>query len=200
MTDPSDHLAAEARRRTREQVQEIFARPREVPERRCPHCGEIARTEYEHCPACGRSYFAKPARFSRRTRRTLQAAGALAFAAIGAVVVLMLAGEAHRNKASSRERQAAAVTAKRRQLAAEQRPHHAVVTPRDRGDRGTRLRRRQTLVRRLEAAITSDARGRVARGAATPWSTARAATSSTCASRLAVTRARPRSVPRRTDP
>jgi hypothetical protein len=160
----NDDLAAEARRRTREQVREIFARPREVPERRCPHCGETARTEYENCPACGRSYFAKPARFSRRTRRLLQAAGALAVAAAGAVVVLALVGQASRNKTTSRERQAAVVAAKRRHLAAEQRPHHAVVTPRDRGDRATRLRRRRTLVHRLESAITADARGRVARG------------------------------------
>jgi hypothetical protein len=163
VSDASDDLAAEARERAREQVRAIFSRPREIPERRCPHCGETARTEYEHCPACGRSYFAKPARFSRRTRRAMWAAGGLLVALAGVAVVLTLADQASRNKAGTRQRQAAAVAAKRRQLAAEQRPHHALVTPRDRGDRATRLERRRALVRRLEAAITADARGRVRR-------------------------------------
>jgi hypothetical protein len=154
----SDDLAAKARERAREQVREIFSRPREVPERTCPHCGETARTEYEHCPACGRSYFAKPARFSRRTRRVLQAAAGLLIAAVAVLLVITLSDQAGRNKAGTRERQAAAVAAKRRQLAAEQRPHHAVVAVGDRGLEGRRL-----LVRRLEAAITVDARGRVRR-------------------------------------
>jgi hypothetical protein len=159
----SDDLAGEARERTRQQVRDIFTRAREVPERTCPHCGERARTEYEHCPTCGRSYFARPARFSRRTRRFLLAGAALALAATAAVLVVVLSDQASRNKAGARRRQAAVVAAERRRLAAEQRPHHALVNPRDDGDANTRLARRRTLVHRLEEAIARDARGRVRR-------------------------------------
>lgn len=152
--------------RTRQEVHDIFTRAREVPERVCPHCGERARTRYERCPACGRSYFAKPPRFSRRTTRVLQVGGVLAVAAVAALLVVTLSDQASRNKAGTRQRQAAVVAAERRRLAAEQRPHHATVTPRDRGaavPEATRLARRRTLVRRLEDAIAEDARDRVAR-------------------------------------
>jgi hypothetical protein len=161
----SDDLAAEARERTRRQVQDIFGRPREIPERRCPHCGEVARTEYEHCPACGRSYFEKPARFAPRTRRILQAAAALLATAAAVLVGLTLADQARHNKAGTRERRAALIAAERKRLAREQRPHHAIATRRDDGDapRTTRLARRRALVGRLEAAITADARARVRR-------------------------------------
>jgi hypothetical protein len=160
----SDELAAQARERARRQVQEIFGRPREIPERRCPHCGELARTEYENCPACGRSYFEKPARFAPRTRRILQAAAAALLTAVAVLVGLVLADQARDNKAGTRERRAALIAAERKRLAREQRPHHALATPRD-GDapRATRLARRRALVERLEAAITADARGRVRR-------------------------------------
>jgi len=166
VADPSDDLAAQARERTRQQVRDVFTRAREVPERTCPHCGERARTEYEHCPTCGRSYFAKPARFSRRARRLLQAGAALALAAGAAALVVTLSHQASRNKAATRQRQAAVVAAERRRLAAEQRPHHALVTSRDGGDgvpAPTRLARRRALVHRLEDAIAADARTRVER-------------------------------------
>jgi hypothetical protein len=166
VADSPDDLAAEARERTRQQVRDVFSRPREVPERTCAHCGERARTEYEHCPACGRSYFARPARYSRRTRRLLQCAAGLILAVGAVLLVVTLSHQARRNKAGTRARQAAIVAAERRRLAAEQRPHHAVVaTPRD-GDglaRAIRLARRRTLVRRLEVAIATDARGRAQR-------------------------------------
>jgi hypothetical protein len=167
MSDPSsDDLAAQARERTRQQVRDVFARPREVPDRICPHCGERARTLEERCPACGRSYFAKPARFSRRTRRVLQAGAAVVAAVAAALLVVVLSGQAHRNKASARQRQAAVVAAERRRLAREQRPHHALATPRDAdptAPNDERRARRAALVRRLEAAIAADARGRVRR-------------------------------------
>jgi hypothetical protein len=140
-------------------------RPREIPERTCPHCGERARTEYEHCPGCGRSYFARPARYSRRTRRLLQAATGLILAVVAVLLVVALSHQARSNKAGARARQAAIVAAERRRLAGEQRPHHAVVTPRDEDGvaKATRLARRRALVRQLEAAIAADARGRAQR-------------------------------------
>ena len=75
-----DDLWEVARARTREDVRQIFARIPDAPQRTCPHCGEQAQTREEHCPACGRSYFERPDRFSRRTRRIPQAVGALAAA------------------------------------------------------------------------------------------------------------------------
>jgi hypothetical protein len=162
----SDDLAAEARERTRQQVRDIFTRAREVPERTCPHCGERAQTLEERCPACGLSYFARPARFSRRTRRLLPAGGALLAAVAATLLVVALSGQAHRNKASARQRQAAVVAAERRRLAREQRPHHALATPRDADQAASdpkRRARRTALVRSLEAAIAADARGRVQR-------------------------------------
>jgi hypothetical protein len=156
-----------ARARTREDVRQIFARIPEAPERTCPHCGAQAQTREEHCPACGRSYFERPDRFSRRTRRVLQALGALAAAAALAAVVAVLVGQARDNGTSARERRAAAAAAERARLTREQRPHHALAAADLRDDRGAspvvRRGQRRTLVGRLEAAITADARGRVAR-------------------------------------
>jgi hypothetical protein len=161
----SDELAAEARERTHQQVRDIFTRAREAPERTCPHCGEQARTEQERCPACGKSYFAKPARFSRRTRLLLQVGAALVGGAAVALLVVVLTHQAHRNELTARQRQAAIVTAERRRLAREQRPHHAAATPTDDVSLlpAARRVRRSALVQRLEAAIAADARGRVER-------------------------------------
>ena len=192
-----------ARARTREDVRQIFARTPEAPQRTCPHCGAQAQTREEHCPACGRSYFERPDRFSRRTRRALQGVGALAVAAALALVVVVLIHLAGDNGTSARERRAAAAAAERARLTREQRPHHATVAALRDDDLGAARATRVELVNRLESAITVDARGRVAatscapaasaRRAATRWSTTRAATSSTCASPWAATPARPRS-------
>ncbi len=156
-----------ARARTREDVRQIFARTPEAPQRTCPHCGAQAQTREEHCPACGRSYFERPDRFSPRTRRILQTLGALGAAALLALVVVVLVHQARDNGTTARERRAAAAAAERARLTREQRPHHATVAALRDGDRGAardaRLGRRAALVRRLEAAITADARGRVAR-------------------------------------
>jgi hypothetical protein len=155
-----------ARARTREDVRQIFARTPDAPQRTCPHCGTQAQTREEHCPACGRSYFERPDRFSPRTRRLLQVVGALAAAAVLALVVVVLIHLAGDNGTSARERRAAAAAAERARLTREQRPHHAtVVALRDDpgAARATRIERRVTLVDRREAAITVDARGRVAR-------------------------------------
>ena len=120
--DPREAIRA----RAREDVREIFARVPEVPQRTCPHCGEQARSRDEHCPACGRSYFVKPDRFSVRTRRILQAVGALAAAIVLALIVVVLSHQAHDNDVSARARRAAAASAERARLAREQRPHHAL--------------------------------------------------------------------------
>src|SRR4051794_41946815 len=56
----------------------------EPPLRTCPNCGVEARTRFERCPSCHRSYFDRPRRDVRR-RRTIAAVA-------GAVVVALLAG------------------------------------------------------------------------------------------------------------
>jgi hypothetical protein len=161
-----DDLWEAARARTREDVRQIFARIPDAPQRTCPHCGEQAQTREEHCPSCGRSYFERPDRFSPRTRRILQTLGALAGAALLALVVVVLVHQARDNGTSAREKRAAAAAAERARLTREQRPHHATVAAlRDEAGaaQAVRLEHRLALVDRLEAAITADARGRVAR-------------------------------------
>jgi hypothetical protein len=192
-----------ARARTREDVRQIFARTPEAPQRACPHCGTQAQTREEHCPACGRSYFERPDRFSRRTRRVLQTVGALTAAALLALVVVVLVHQARDNGTSAREKRAAAAAAERARLTHEQRPHHAV-EPDLRDDRRkpaiVRLGMRKLLVASWRppspptpagaSRATSCAPAPSARRAATRWPTTRAATRPTCASRWAATRAR----------
>ena len=155
-----------ARARTREDVRQIFARTPEAPQRACPHCGAQAQTREEHCPACGRSYFERPDRFTRRTRRILQAIGAVVVAGVLAFIVVVLVHQARDNGTSAREKRAAAAAAERARLSHEQRPHHAIEHDL-RDDRRkppiVRLGMRKLLVGKLEVAITADARGRVAR-------------------------------------
>jgi hypothetical protein len=91
-----------ARARTREDVRQIFARTPDAPQRTCPHCGEQAQTREEHCPACGRSYFERPDRFSPRTRRILQTLGGLGAAAVLALVVVVLVQQARDNGTTAR--------------------------------------------------------------------------------------------------
>ncbi|MGZ6696760.1 MAG: hypothetical protein ACXVFL_14110 [Solirubrobacteraceae bacterium] len=111
-------------------------------------------------------YFERPDRFSPRTRRILQTFGALGAAALLALVVVVLVHQARDNGTSALEKRAAAAAAERARLTHEQRPHHAV-EPDLRDDRRkppiVRLGMRKLLVGDLEAAITADARGRVAR-------------------------------------
>jgi hypothetical protein len=97
-------ISGTPRARTREDVRQIFARTPEAPQRTCPHCGAQTQTREEHCPACGRSYFERPDRFSPRTRRVLQGAGALAAAAVLALVVVVLVHLATDNGTSARGR------------------------------------------------------------------------------------------------
>jgi len=163
----SSDLAAAARERTRGQVQAIFAAGSDVPLRDCPHCGARERTRYEHCPACGKSYFVEPPRFSRRTRLALTGlAVVVAVAALTALVVFLTSAGSD-SASKQRARDAARVAAERRRLSHEQAPHHgraSVPLPPSTGSASERRDARHQMVARLEAAITDDARGRIARG------------------------------------
>src|SRR5919201_7006641 len=164
MSDRPEDLAAAARQRTRDQVHAIFAERSEVPLRACPHCGARERTRYEQCPACGRSYFVAPPRFSRRTRRALAAVAATVALGAGAALVALFSGQAHDSAARQRAARAAAVAAERRRLAREQAPHHGRAIGMRRLRAGAtpaeQRRARRRMVASLEAAITADARER----------------------------------------
>jgi hypothetical protein len=155
------------RERTRDQIHAIFEATPDVPLRRCPHCGAQERTRYETCPACGKSYFVAPPRFSRRTRRGLIALGVLGAAAVIAVLVVVLTGQAHDNAKRSRARTAATVAAARARLIREQTPHRGraagVALPAATAPASERRAARHRMVASLETTITADARGRVAR-------------------------------------
>jgi len=163
----SDDLAAAARERTRNQVHAIFAPTSQVPLRRCPHCGANERTRYEHCPACGRSYFVEPPRFSRRTRMALTVVAVAGALGAGAGLVVFLTSAGSDSASKQRARDAARVAAERRRLSHEQAPHHGragVALPTPSASAGERRDARHQMVARLEATITDDARGRIARG------------------------------------
>lgn len=166
--DPSlPRTGSEARERTREQVRAAFAATDETPVRRCPHCGAQRRTRYEHCPACSKSYFVAPPRFSRRTRLVLALlVSQVAIAAVAAAVI-GLTREATDSRSKQRARTAAAVAAERHRLSREQAPRHAraadLVPGPDASPSARRDARRQMRAR-LETVITADARRRIARG------------------------------------
>jgi hypothetical protein len=156
-----------ARDRTREEVRAVFAE-REVPEvtRTCAFCGQEGTTRWENCPHCGRSYFDKPPRLSRRARLALRGAGALALLALVAWLVPQAVDLSHHGKAQSRAARKAAVAAEIARRRSEQRPHHGqavALAPSAKAAPGVRLRARRGLVARLEHAITADAQARIAR-------------------------------------
>jgi hypothetical protein len=166
--EQSEDLAAAARERTRQQVHAVFAATPEEPLRACPHCGAQRRTRWEHCPVCHESYFVARPRFSRGTRRVLPVlAAAIVLAAVAALVVLF-SGMAADSASKQRIRRAAEIAAKRQRLALEQTPHHGraadVLLPGPNARASTRRKARHQMVARLEAAISADARARIARG------------------------------------
>src|SRR6266516_7609085 len=102
-----------------------YARDARPPHQRCPACGVESCTYFEHCPACGWSYFDRPPRLSRRARLAL--GGALvalaADALVLALVVPLINGPKHEHVAADRAAQREQVARERDRLIAEQRPH-----------------------------------------------------------------------------
>jgi hypothetical protein len=155
-----------ARRRAREEVHSIFA-DADVPLRRCPRCGEEERTRWENCPHCGWSYFRPPPRFSQRTKRI---AGVIAIiaAAIGLsqLIPALLSGGKHQHQRAAAENRKI-TAAEERRLRREQAPHNGsarTLVPVAGAHAPAVRRARRALVGVVEAAITADARGRIARG------------------------------------
>jgi hypothetical protein len=161
-----DAAIAAAKAKAAEAVRAAYARDPEAPTRRCNACGAEARTRFEQCPTCGTSYFARPPRLSRRARWVL--GGALVVLAAAALAILVpRIDESKRDRAvAERAATRAQLAAQRVRLVAEQRPHRGRGDTRDDLTAGAaeRLAARAALVRDVEAAITGDARARVAAG------------------------------------
>ena len=150
----------------RDEVKAALARG-EDPLRSCPRCGREARTRDERCPFCGWSYYARPPRLARGTRRVLiAAAGVLALAALVTGVVLVLQAKQDREARQAAEHDAA-VAAEIHRLRRVQAPHRGAareLRPPAGASRARRLAARHALVTATERRITLDARARAAAG------------------------------------
>lgn len=157
------------RTKARDDVRDVFARaPKGPPLRRCPNCGAEHATHRGFCPACGKAYDRRFARVSDRQRWVLGAVG-LVVAGLAAALILPGVFEAKRaNDRRAAAEQAVRVAEERRRLTREQRAvrgRPAGLRAPARGAAGAeQLAARRRLVTALEAAILTDARGRVAAG------------------------------------
>jgi hypothetical protein len=149
---------AKAAEAIRAQVSAAYARDDEPPLRRCAACGVESRTAFERCPACGKSYFDRPPRLSRRAR--LMLSGALVVLAAAALALIV--PRVHESKREQAAANRATLAIARSRLVAEQRPHRAIGSTRDdvHAASSQRLLARRALVHDAERAITRDARGR----------------------------------------
>ena len=106
-------------------------------------------------------------KLGRRGKAAVALAGAILLAGVvaGAIVLVPeITGTKRDNAAAERRERAAALRAERRRLIAEQRPHRAA-SP---AGPATGPVARRAVVRRIEANITKDARGRAAAGSLPP--------------------------------
>jgi predicted RNA-binding Zn-ribbon protein involved in translation (DUF1610 family) len=156
----------DARSTTRDDVRAALARG-EAPLRRCPSCGREARTRDERCPHCGASYFARPRRFSGRTRALLIAVcGLLAATALAVTVVLVTDAKRERDAREATQRRAR-IAAERARLRRVQAPHRGSargLRPAAGASRAERLAARAALLDAVREHITRDARARVVAG------------------------------------
>jgi hypothetical protein len=133
----------------------------EPPLRTCRTCGKVERNIHYRCTNCGRDYAADPPRFSKRQKVTAAVvAGVVVAVGLAIAIPLLLSGKSKDEaKQSAAGRAAAARQAARLRMAQRPVPGRLAV-PVDPGSTSAR----QTQVAALEAAITRDARARVASG------------------------------------
>ncbi len=129
-------------------------------------CRRQARTPYERCPSCGRSYFATPRVTVRRRRIAIGAAAALLVAGVAVLAVLTLRSH---DRATARERAGVGlrVAALRARLKRIQAPHHGSarsLLPPAGATPAERLAARRALVVAVQDRITADARARARAG------------------------------------
>jgi hypothetical protein len=151
----SSPVWAEARERTRAEVQAAFA-PRE---RTCPSCGHTEATGSRNCPACGGSYVIVQPKLSKRAKLAIAGAAAAVLAGAGIAWILVSPSIDHSKQAAARRstaQQAAFVRAETLRLKADQRLYRARAPRPGEG--------RAALVADLQSAITADALTRVKAG------------------------------------
>jgi hypothetical protein len=144
-----------ARERTRSEVQAAFAPKQQL----CPACGRSESTAARNCPHCGASYVVVQPKLSKRAWLMIAGVVALLLAAAGGAWLLASPSINHLKKtAAERDARnfAAFIRSETHRLTIEQRLH--------RGRGASVGEPPAALVGDLSAAITSDARARVAAG------------------------------------
>ena len=153
--DSSPEWAA-ARERTRAEVQAAFAPKQQL----CPACGRPESTAARDCPHCGASYVVVQPKLSKRARLAIVGVLVLVLAA-GGVAWLLASPSINHLKQTAAERNAqnfaAFIRSETHRLTIEQRLHRGRAAIPGEPPAG--------LVDDLSAAITADARARVASGA-----------------------------------
>src|SRR5919201_188201 len=118
----SSSVWAEARARTRAEVQAAFAPKPQT----CPSCGREEATAARNCPHCGASYVVVQPKLSRKAKLTIAGATVAVLAAAG-IAWLLASPSINRSKRSAAERaaaqQAAFIRSETKRLTAEQRLH-----------------------------------------------------------------------------
>lgn len=151
----SSSVWAEARARTRAEVQAAFA----PKERTCPSCGHTEATASRNCPACGSSYVIVQPKLSKRAKLAIAGVTVALLAAAGIAWALTspsIDRTKHANARRSAAQEAAFIHSERLRLKADQRLHRARASHAGEG--------RAALVADLQTAITADARARVRAG------------------------------------
>jgi len=133
----------------------------EPPLRTCRTCGNVERNIHYRCSNCGRDYAADPPRFSRRQKLTAAVvAGVVVLVGLAIAIPLLLTSKSeHVAKQTAADRAAAARKAASLRVA--QRPVSGRLAVRA-DSASTSARNAQVVA--FEAAITRDARARVAAG------------------------------------
>lgn len=151
----SSSVWAEARARTRAEVQAAFAPKRQT----CPSCGREEASGSRTCPHCGASYVVVQPKLSKRARLTIAGAVAAVLAALVIAWVLTSPSINHAKRTAAERdaaQQAAFLRSETRRLKADQRLHHG---------RGAQAGERPPqLVADLQSAITADSLARVKAG------------------------------------
>jgi hypothetical protein len=159
----------EAKARAREQVRAAFQeRPIDAPARTCPTCGTVSATYSSRCPACNKRYDRRWPWLTDRMRWALAGLALVAVIVAAIVIVPKLSDTRERISVKERREQAARVASERARLIREQRPVRGRASgtlkpPAAGASDAEKLTARRALVGALEAAILTEARGRVAR-------------------------------------
>jgi hypothetical protein len=139
----------------------------EPPLRTCRTCGNVERNLHYRCTNCGRDYAASPPRFSRRAKVTAAVVAAVLLVVALAVSISLVLTTKSEDKAKQSAAQRALVARQAAKLRVQERPvggRLTVVRDPLHAPAGQRLQTRKAELAAFEAAITADARHRIAQG------------------------------------